>query len=40
MKNENGPYPFLNQLDWCPNRVRLLPGAKLSAQAVKVAPTI
>jgi len=37
---ENGPYPSLNQLDKCPNRGRLLPGAKLSAQAVKFVPTI
>jgi len=33
---KDGPYRSLNQLDWCPNPVRLLPGAKLSAQTVKL----
>ena len=37
---KDGPYLSINQLDYCPNPIRLLPGAKLSVQAVKFAPTI
>jgi hypothetical protein len=37
---KGGPYPSLNQLNQCPNTVRLLPGAKLSVQAAKFVPTI